>query len=65
MIGNKNISTAKTAITLANASMIVTKIISKIAGNDISNSLNGSPVNRELVGAIVQPIFRNKLLNNK
>lgn len=47
-----NITTQRqysTALTLANAATIVTGIIREIAGNDISNSLNGSKITNDVI----------------
>lgn len=42
-----------TAVVLANASELVVGIISEMAGNDISNSLNGSKITADVVGQLV------------
>lgn len=41
------------AIVLANASEVITGIIKKVAGNDISNSLNGSKISNEIITSLV------------
>lgn len=49
-----------TAIVLANAGELVIDIISEVAGNDISNSLNGSKVTADVIGQLVnQRILSN------
>lgn len=43
----------QTAITVGNAIELVASVICEIAGNDISDELNGAPVSREAVGQLV------------
>jgi len=40
---------AHTALVLANAGEVVAGVIKEIAGNDISNSINGSKITSELI----------------
>lgn len=49
-----------TSITLANASQLVASVINGIAGNDISNSVNGSKVTNELITFLVS----NRIIDN-
>lgn len=47
---NLNLERSKaSSITLSNASEIVSKVIQQIAGNDISNTINGSKINNEVI----------------
>lgn len=46
---------------LANASHLVSEIILKVAGDDISNHLNGSPINNEVVTGIAMATFNKEL----
>ena len=39
----------ETTLVLANAGILTAKILARIAGNDISNAVNGSPLTRELI----------------
>lgn len=39
----------ESALVLANAGELAASVIKKIAGNDISTAVNGSPVTREMV----------------
>lgn len=41
------------AVILANCNEVVFSVISQIAGNDISNSVNGSPVTRSIIASLV------------
>lgn len=43
----------KTALILANAGELAAALIKKIAGNDISTALNGSPLPREVIQSLV------------
>jgi len=53
-------SKVNSAIVLANAGELVSKVIQEISGNDISNSLNGSRISNELVQTIAyQRISKN------
>ncbi len=51
----------KSLVTLANANYIVFRIVNKIAGNDISNSINGSRINQELVYSLVDTYIANNI----
>lgn len=42
-----------TTLTLANAGMLASVIIKNIAGNDISNAVNGSTLTREMINTLV------------
>ena len=48
-------------VTLANASTIVCEVISRIAGNDISNTIKNSPINRSAISAIAMSRFAENL----
>ncbi len=51
----------KTLVTLGNANYMVSRIINKIAGNDISNSINGSRINQDLIYSLVDTHIANNL----
>lgn len=51
----------KTLVTLGNANYMVYRIINKIAGNDISNSINGSRINQDLIYSLVDTHIANNL----
>lgn len=54
------------SLVLANASELVTNVIRRIAGNDISNSLNGSTATAEVVQTLAaQSIGKALLEKNK
>ena len=44
-----NEKTHESTLILANAGVLTSKILARIAGNDISNAVNGSPLTRELI----------------
>ena len=46
-----------TALVLANAGELTAAILSKVAGNDISTAINGSPISRDMI----QNLVRQKL----
>ena len=46
-------NTHETALVLANAGLLASKIISRIAGNDISTAVNGSPLTRGVIQNLV------------
>lgn len=54
----------KSLMTLANANELAGRIIKQVAGNDISNSFNGSPLTSDLVCTIVQRRFQTALDKN-
>lgn len=43
----------ETALVLANAGELAAALIRKISGNDISTAVNGSPLTREMIQAIL------------
>lgn len=47
------IQTKASAITVGNAAELVANVITEIAGNDISNTVNNSPVTRDMVRSLV------------
>lgn len=51
----------KTMTTLANANELVTRVIRRVAGNDIANSINGSPLTNDVICSIVQNRYKNIL----
>lgn len=51
---NEARKTLDSALVLASAADLTANIILKIAGNDVSNSLNGTQINRPLICAIAQ-----------
>lgn len=48
-------------VTLGNAAELVTGIILNVVGNDVADSLNGSPVGVELLNNIAQARFQKEL----
>lgn len=45
-------STHQTALVLANASALTAAILRRVAGNDVSNSIGGSPLTQDLVHSL-------------
>jgi hypothetical protein len=54
----------QSALTLANAAELISCIVKEIAGNDISNSLNGSKATSELICSIVLSRMEQRLLTH-
>lgn len=48
-------------LVLGNAFELLIGVVSEVAGNDISSSLNGSPVTQSVVVGIAQPIFQKAI----
>lgn len=42
----------QTALVLANGSALTAAILKRIAGNDISNSINGSPLTQDVIHSL-------------
>ena len=56
--------TIDNTVTIANATDLVSDIVLKISGNDVSNSLNGAVVKRPLIFTMEQSVIRQKLSQN-
>ena len=54
-------NTAMTTVVLANACELVYSVFISVAGNDVANSLDGKPLNREMVNNIVLAEINNHL----
>lgn len=48
----------KSAVSLANASELAARIIAHVAGNDVSDSLNGSRITQTTLRALAQSRFK-------
>ena len=57
----KHKETERTIVTLANASELVVCVIQNIVGNEIADTINGSPLTREAVHHIAQTQFQSAL----
>jgi hypothetical protein len=53
--------TVASATVLANAGELAVGVIKQIAGNDISNSINGSKINSEIIQMLVYQRINKKL----
>lgn len=51
----------KSTVTLANANTLVSRIIIKIAGNDIGNCIGDTTISNSLISAMIQSRFVDKL----
>jgi hypothetical protein len=51
----------KSALTLANAAQLVSNVIIDIAGNDISNSINGSTITKNIIHSLAFQRIAGKL----
>ena len=56
------ITVNQSAIVIANAVELLNHIVIEVAGNDVSNSLSGVPITRDVVNSIIQQRFRTALL---
>lgn len=50
-----------TVLVIANIKELVTSVVMKISGNDISNSINGELVNKNLIGILTEQFIVNHL----
>lgn len=50
-----------TAVTVANVTDSVFNVMREVAGNEISSSINGSKVSKEVLSGLVQNRIRTKL----
>lgn len=48
----------QTLVTLANASEMVRNIATGVLGNEVSDTLNGTPINRNVIQALSQVQFQ-------
>ena len=51
----------KTAVTLANAAELACVVVQNIAGNEIADTIMGSPITRDALLKLAQAKFQNKL----
>lgn len=49
------------SVVLANACQLVTEVIKSIAGNDISNHLQGTPVSQETISGLTLAAINKEL----
>lgn len=54
----------KSIVTLSNASELIAQTVLNIAGNDISDSLSGSPLTLNMLRSIAQARIQNNLKIN-
>lgn len=48
-------------LVLGNAFELLMGVVSEVAGNDVSSSINGSPITQSVVVGIAQPIFQKAI----
>ena len=48
-------------VTLANANELVAHVVMEVAGNDVSNTLNGSRITSSVIKTLAQARFRDHL----
>lgn len=51
----------QSSIVLGNAAELVASIVTEIAGNDISSSINGSTITRSAIGSLAMQRINKKL----
>lgn len=49
----------QSSVVLANAIEVIARVVSEIAGNDISNSLNGSRITTDVIQSIALQTLKN------
>jgi hypothetical protein len=54
----KNRESEQTVVTLANAGDLVLRITEQVIGNEVADTLNGSPLNRALIQNLAQTKFQ-------
>lgn len=52
-------------VVIANVGQITKSVLAKIAGNDISNAINGSKATAEVIHSLVKQRITAKLLQSK
>lgn len=52
-------------VVIANVGQITKSVLAKIAGNDISNTINGSKATAEVIHSLVKQRITAKLLQSK
>lgn len=57
----KNIKALGTVVTLANANTLACKIAQAVIGNDVADTINGSPLTREALYSLAQSRFQMHL----
>lgn len=57
----KHRASERTLVTLANAGELVTAITQNIVGNEIADTITGSPITCELIHDLAQTNFQNSL----
>lgn len=61
MASSQQETVRKSAVVLGNAAQLVVAIVKNIAGNDISDTLNGSRVTANTLRTLAQARFKNAL----
>lgn len=61
MASSQQETVRKSAVVLGNAAQLVVAIVKNIAGNDISDTLNGSRVTANTLRTLAQARFKNVL----
>lgn len=54
-------SIQRSAIVASNAAELISKVVLGISGNDISNTINGSKITRDLISTMVFIHFNQKI----
>lgn len=57
----KNQSSETTLLTLANGAELVRVLVQEIAGNEVADRINGSPLTRSVVYDLAQTSFQNSM----
>lgn len=54
-------TTKTTQVTLANAAELAVSVILQVIGNDISDSINGTPIGASMLNGLAQARFQKNL----
>lgn len=64
-MSNENaVNSAMTTVVLANICELVFQVFKNVSGNDVSNTIDGQPLNREMINGIVLAQVNNNVSKN-
>jgi hypothetical protein len=57
----KHRESERTLVTLANASELVVSVAQNVLGNEVADTLNGSPLSRDIIHQMAQTVFQSSV----
>jgi hypothetical protein len=60
-MGLNNQDSERTLVTLANANELVASVAQGVLGNEVADTLNGSPLSRSIIYNLAQTCFQRKV----